>query len=112
MLSKNYMTNMVNKKNKGFGKSKQKPINELKLKGDYSFKVSIQSDIVDSWVTCKVINIKTEQEATVAFYLYAKNGMACAEVAMKKVDMYRDGWIGDSIDDISPMVCRAVLSIE
>jgi hypothetical protein len=95
----NFPVNALNLKNK-------------KLKGDHYFKVSIESDVIESHVRCWVLNIATNETATIEFYLSDKNGIKSAAIADLRNDFKKHVWIHDKIDLISPMICRAVLSIE
>ncbi len=98
-------------KGKGFIPKKHKKLSlPLRLKGDYYFTISIESEIKDSWVTCWILNLETRQTATLDFHLYSRNGMGYAEVKMPTKDRYLYEWVGDNIQLISPMVCRAVLT--
>ena len=99
------------KKDFATAKPQSNPKN-IRLKGDHYFKVSIESDVVESCVTCWLLNVATKETATLKFHLHNCDGIASATVTIPITDSYKYAWVSNHLDLISPMVCRTILSIK
>ena len=76
----------------------------------HRFKISLQSKVIDSWVTVRVIDTAHTREAVLPFHLYTMATKAYAEVGIQKENMDEYMWVADHIDTLSPMICQLVLS--
>jgi hypothetical protein len=76
----------------------------------HRFKISLQSKVIDSWVTVHVIDTIQTREAILPFHLYTIGAKAYAEAGIQREDMDEYRWVADHIDTLSPMICQLVLS--
>jgi hypothetical protein len=76
----------------------------------HRFKISLQSKVIDSWVTVRVIDTTHTREAVLPFHLYTMATKTYAEVGIQKENIDEYMWVADHIDTLSPMICQLVLS--
>jgi hypothetical protein len=74
------------------------------------FKISLKSEVKESWVTVEVIDTITLKEAVLPFHLYTIGTMSYAEVGIKRENVAEHGWVIEHIDTLSPMICQLVYS--
>ena len=76
----------------------------------HRFKISLQSKVIDSWVTVHVIDTVQTREAILPFHLYTIGAKAYAEAGIQREDIDEYMWVADHIDILSPIICKLVLS--
>jgi hypothetical protein len=77
-----------------------------------NFKVSLESEIKDSRVTAKVINMNTLEEAILQFHIYVTNSKVYAEIELETEDISRYGWViknQGNINTLSKIVSKLVM---
>ncbi len=76
----------------------------------HRFKIYLQSKVIDSWVTVRVVDTAQTREAILPFHLYTIGTKTYAEVGIQREDIDEYMWLVDHIDTLSPMICKLVLS--
>ena len=76
----------------------------------HRFKIHLQSKVIDSWVTVRVIDTVQTREAILPFHLYTTGTKSYAEVGIDRENIDEYMWVADHINTLSPMICKLVLS--
>jgi hypothetical protein len=71
---------------------------ERKVNSRDRFKISLKSEVKESWVTVEVIDTITSKEAVLPFHLYTIGTMGYAEVGIKRENVAEHGWVIEHID--------------
>ncbi len=72
------------------------------------FTATLQGAVEQSYVAAKIFDSTTALEVTMQFHLYLINYKLYAEVAFPASEWSQYGWVGEHIDEISPLVSRLV----
>ena len=71
------------------------------------FTAHLKGQVKNSYITVGIANIEVSE--TMQFHLYQIANKLYAEVFYSELDVDRYGWIGAEINQISKLICKAVL---
>ena len=85
-------------------------VNKPKADNSHRFEIYLQSKVVDSWVTVRVVDTVQTREAILPFHLYVIGSKTYAEVGIQRENVNKYRWVIDNIDTLSPMICKLAFS--